>query len=133
MTLGVLCISYDGMLEPLGQSQVLAYLTLLATGRHPPHQLREARRLGQHRRARTYCARHCRCRHRLGPAAVPQTADFSSDRMGYLSRHCAGLAARRALSPRYRACAQLCAVSHGANDHTHHGRDVSVRNARLLG
>ena len=30
--LSVLYISYDGMLEPLGQSQVLAYLELLATG-----------------------------------------------------------------------------------------------------
>lgn len=34
MTLGVLYISYDGMLEPLGQSQVLAYLKRLAAGRH---------------------------------------------------------------------------------------------------
>lgn len=33
MTDGVLYISYDGMLEPLGQSQVLAYLKHLATGR----------------------------------------------------------------------------------------------------
>ena len=33
MTPGVLYISYDGMLEPLGQSQVLAYLKRLATGR----------------------------------------------------------------------------------------------------
>ena len=33
MTQGVLYISYDGMLEPLGQSQVLAYLNRLATGR----------------------------------------------------------------------------------------------------
>lgn len=33
MTQGVLYISYDGMLEPLGQSQVLAYLKHLATGR----------------------------------------------------------------------------------------------------
>jgi glycosyltransferase involved in cell wall biosynthesis len=31
--LGVLYISYDGMLEPLGQSQVLAYLKSLAVGR----------------------------------------------------------------------------------------------------
>src|SRR3954447_20432423 len=30
---GVLYISYDGMLEPLGQSQVLAYLDQLAPGR----------------------------------------------------------------------------------------------------
>src|SRR3954454_4294416 len=30
---GVLYISYDGMLEPLGQSQVLAYLERLAPGR----------------------------------------------------------------------------------------------------
>ena len=33
MKLGVLYISYDGMLEPLGQSQVLAYLKPLAQGR----------------------------------------------------------------------------------------------------
>lgn len=33
MTAGVLFISYDGMLEPLGQSQVLGYLRLLAAGR----------------------------------------------------------------------------------------------------
>lgn len=33
MTLGVLYISYDGMLEPLGQSQVLGYLRSLAAGR----------------------------------------------------------------------------------------------------
>lgn len=33
MTPGVLYISYDGMLEPLGQSQVLGYLTRLAAGR----------------------------------------------------------------------------------------------------
>lgn len=33
MTEGVLYISYDGMLEPLGQSQVLAYLKRLAVGR----------------------------------------------------------------------------------------------------
>ncbi len=33
MTQGVLYISYDGMLEPLGQSQVLAYLKRLAKGR----------------------------------------------------------------------------------------------------
>lgn len=33
MTHGVLYISYDGMLEPLGQSQVLAYLKRLAEGR----------------------------------------------------------------------------------------------------
>lgn len=33
MTPGVLYISYDGMLEPLGQSQVLAYLKRLAVGR----------------------------------------------------------------------------------------------------
>ena len=33
MTQGVLYISYDGMLEPLGQSQVLAYLKRLAAGR----------------------------------------------------------------------------------------------------
>ena len=33
MTLGVLYISYDGMLEPLGQSQVLAYLKRLAADR----------------------------------------------------------------------------------------------------
>ena len=33
MKLDVLYISYDGMLEPLGQSQVLAYLKLLVTGR----------------------------------------------------------------------------------------------------
>lgn len=33
MTTGLLYISYDGMLEPLGQSQVLAYLRLLATDR----------------------------------------------------------------------------------------------------
>jgi len=33
MTLGVLYISYDGMLEPLGQSQVLAYIKKLAPGR----------------------------------------------------------------------------------------------------
>ena len=30
---GVLYLSYDGMLEPLGQSQVLAYLERLAAGR----------------------------------------------------------------------------------------------------
>jgi hypothetical protein len=33
MTQGVLYISYDGMLEPLGQSQVLAYLKRIAHGR----------------------------------------------------------------------------------------------------
>lgn len=33
MTGGILYISYDGMLEPLGQSQVLAYLEKLAPGR----------------------------------------------------------------------------------------------------
>jgi glycosyltransferase involved in cell wall biosynthesis len=33
MMAGVLYISYDGMLEPLGQSQVLAYLKQLAAGR----------------------------------------------------------------------------------------------------
>ena len=33
MSAGVLCISYDGMLEPLGQSQVLAYLKRLAVDR----------------------------------------------------------------------------------------------------
>ena len=33
MTPGILYISYDGMLEPLGQSQVLAYLERLAVGR----------------------------------------------------------------------------------------------------
>lgn len=33
MSPGVLYISYDGMLEPLGQSQVLAYLERLAPGR----------------------------------------------------------------------------------------------------
>lgn len=33
MTLGILYISYDGMLEPLGQSQVLGYLKGLAVGR----------------------------------------------------------------------------------------------------
>jgi len=33
MGAGVLYISYDGMLEPLGQSQVLAYLKVLATDR----------------------------------------------------------------------------------------------------
>ncbi|MBA3666266.1 MAG: glycosyltransferase [Sphingomonas sp.] len=33
MTPGILYISYDGMLEPLGQSQVLAYLEKLAPGR----------------------------------------------------------------------------------------------------
>lgn len=33
MSTGVLYISYDGMLEPLGQSQVLAYLERLAPGR----------------------------------------------------------------------------------------------------
>lgn len=33
MTPGVLYISYDGMLEPLGQSQVLGYLQRLAAGR----------------------------------------------------------------------------------------------------
>lgn len=33
MSAGVLYISYDGMLEPLGQSQVLAYLERLASGR----------------------------------------------------------------------------------------------------
>jgi hypothetical protein len=30
---GILYISYDGMLEPLGQSQVLAYREKLAPGR----------------------------------------------------------------------------------------------------
>src|SRR3954453_19797515 len=30
---GILYISYDGMLEPLGQSQVVAYLEMLAPGR----------------------------------------------------------------------------------------------------
>ena len=33
MTVGVLYISYDGMLEPLGQSQVLAYLKRFSTVR----------------------------------------------------------------------------------------------------
>ena len=33
MSPGVLYISYDGMLEPLGQSQVLSYLEVLARGR----------------------------------------------------------------------------------------------------
>ena len=33
MNLGVLYISYDGMLEPLGQSQVLSYLRRLSVGR----------------------------------------------------------------------------------------------------
>lgn len=33
MGIGILYISYDGMLEPLGQSQVLAYLEKLADGR----------------------------------------------------------------------------------------------------
>lgn len=33
MKTGILYISYDGVLEPLGQSQVLAYLKLLAPGR----------------------------------------------------------------------------------------------------
>ena len=33
MTVGVLYISYDGMLEPLGQSQVLSYLWHLAVDR----------------------------------------------------------------------------------------------------
>ena len=31
--LSILYISYDGMLEPLGQSQVFAYLKRLAAGR----------------------------------------------------------------------------------------------------
>ncbi len=34
MIQGILYISYDGMLEPLGQSQVLAYLKRLAVGRN---------------------------------------------------------------------------------------------------
>lgn len=38
MNSGILYISYDGMLEPLGQSQVLAYLEKLATDR-PIHLL----------------------------------------------------------------------------------------------
>lgn len=38
MTSGLLYIAYDGMLEPLGQSQVLAYLERLASGR-PIHLL----------------------------------------------------------------------------------------------
>ncbi|MBJ6983004.1 glycosyltransferase [Luteimonas sp. MC1572] len=38
MANGVLYIAYDGMLEPLGQSQVLAYLERLASGR-PIHLL----------------------------------------------------------------------------------------------
>ena len=33
MSIGILYISYDGMLEPLGQSQVLGYLKRLAVGR----------------------------------------------------------------------------------------------------
>ena len=33
MTQGILYISYDGMLEPLGQSQVLTYLERLSSGR----------------------------------------------------------------------------------------------------
>lgn len=33
MTAGILYISYDGMLEPLGQAQVLSYLTRLIEGR----------------------------------------------------------------------------------------------------
>lgn len=33
MMIGVLYISYDGMLEPLGQSQVLAYLKPFRDGR----------------------------------------------------------------------------------------------------
>ena len=38
MSIGVLYIAYDGMLEPLGQSQVLAYLERLVAGR-PIHLL----------------------------------------------------------------------------------------------
>lgn len=34
MTCGIVYISYSGMLEPLGQSQVLAYQEMLATERH---------------------------------------------------------------------------------------------------
>ncbi|HEY6047448.1 MAG TPA: glycosyltransferase [Sphingomicrobium sp.] len=51
MSTGVLYISYDGMLEPLGQSQVLAYLEKLAPGRRihlisfeKPHDWKDEKR-----------------------------------------------------------------------------------------
>src|SRR5690348_11149221 len=47
---GVLYISYDGMLEPLGQSQVLAYLRQLAQGR-PIHLISFEKAQDWHRSA----------------------------------------------------------------------------------
>ena len=88
---GILYISYDGMLEPLGQSQVLAYLKRLAVGRRDSSdQFREAGRLGQRGGARAYCARHRGCGHRLAPAALSQVAVGAGHGVGHCLRHCRG-------------------------------------------
>jgi len=72
--LTVIYISYDGMLEPLGQSQVVAYLEQLA--RDWPVNLISFEK-ERDRKDESECG-HARalagCRHRLDSACIPQGA-----------------------------------------------------------
>ena len=82
---GVLYISYDGMLEPLGQSQVLAYLERLAPGRRI-HLISFEKPGDWANRANADAVRapHRRRRDRLAPFALSQEPDCAGDRL----RHC---------------------------------------------
>ena len=74
-----LYISYGGMLEPLGQSQVLAYLKRLTTGRGIHLISFEKADDWANTTERAHCGRG----HRLAPAALSQAA-FG---MGHCLRH----------------------------------------------
>ena len=101
MSQGILYISYDGMLEPLGQSQVLAYLEKLAAWpADRPHQLRKVARLAGQRAAAGDPRSLRESRHRLASAALSQAPVGAGDRLGYRRRQrsAIALALRRRLS-----------------------------------
>ena len=84
---GILYLSYTGMLEPLGQSQVLAYLERLAADR-PIHlvSFETAENWGEAARRAALSRRIAERRHRLASAALSQEAVLRRHRL----RHRAG-------------------------------------------
>jgi hypothetical protein len=131
---GILYVSYDGMLEPLGQSQVVAYLEKLAPGRRihlisfeKPRDWRDE-------------ARRQAMRERLGKAGIdwhPLRYHKSPSMPATAYDICRWLGDKpspgAAPPPGHRSCTQLRARADRRRRQARCRRQSAVRHARLLG
>ena len=129
----VLYISYDGMLEPLGQSQVLAYQERLAANASLHLLSFEKPEDWENEILRAGVAQRIKAAGIHWHPPLPQAAIGTGDGLRHPGRHCDWLVAHRPAWGRHRACPRLCPGSYCIGSQATYRGAVHFRHARLLG